>query len=203
MTHKKTLLTALGLAALCGSSLAFAGHGHGHKGLAALEQSKISAAQAIATAEKDTGATADSIDLKLKRDAVIYEIELFNSAQEYEIRIDATSGEILSRKSGQKANPPAKSAVSLTQAIETAEGQGKGKVVEAELEGRRDGSVVYETKVIGSDGSRYDIDVSASDGKVLRSEARPGKHGKHGKRPPADAPAAQPADASAPAPAAQ
>lgn len=203
MTHKKTLLTALGLAALCGSSLAFAGHGHGHKGLAALEQSKISAAQAIATAEKDTGATADSIDLKLKRDAVIYEIELFDSAQEYEIRIDATSGEILSRKSGQKANPPAKSAVSLSQAIETAEGQGKGKVVEAELEGRRDGSVVYETKVIGSDGSRYDIDVSASDGKVLRSEARPGKHGKHGKRPPADAPAAQPADASAPAPAAQ
>ena len=203
MTHKKTLLTALGLAALCGSSLAFAGHGHGHKGLAALEQSKISAAQAIATAEKDTGATADSIDLKLKRDAVIYEIELFDSAQEYEIHIDATSGEILSRKSGQKANPPAKSAVSLTQAIETAEGQGKGKVVEAELEGRRDGSVVYETKVIGSDGSRYDIDVSASDGKVLRSEARPGKHGKHGKRPPADAPAAQPADASASVPAAQ
>lgn len=194
-------LTAFGLAALCGSSLAFAGHGH--KGLAALEQSKISAAQAIATAEKDTGATADSIDLKLKRDAVIYEIELFDSAQEYEIRIDATSGEILSRKSGQKANPPSKSAVSLSQAIETAEGQGKGKVVEAELEGRRDGSVVYETKVIGSDGSRYDIDVSASDGKVLRSEARPGKHGKHGKRPPADAPAAQPADASAPATAAQ
>ena len=192
-------LTSFGLAALCGSSLAFAGHGYGHKGLAALEQSKISAAQAIATAEKDTGATADSIDLKLKRDAVIYEIELFNSAQEYEIRIDATSGEILSRKSGQKANPPAKSAVSLTQAIETAEGQGKGKVVEAELEGRRDGSVVYETKVIGSDGSRYDIDVSASDGKVLRSEARPDKHGKHGKRPPAGAPAAQPADASAPA----
>ena len=182
---------ACGLAALCGSSLAFAGHGHGHKGLAALEQSKISAAQAIATAEKDTGATADSIDLKLKRDAVIYEIELFDSAQEYEIRIDATSGEIHSRKSGQKANPPAKSAVSLTQAIETAEGQGKGKVVEAELEGRRDGSVVYETKVIGSDGSRYDIDVSASDGKVLRSEARPDKHGKHGKRPPAGAPAAQ------------
>ena len=196
-------LTAFGLAALCGSSLAFAGHGHGHKGLAALEQSKISAAQAIATAEKDTGATADSIDLKLKRDAVIYEIELFDSAQEYEIRIDATSGEILSRKSGQKANPPSKSAVSLSQAIETAEGQGKGKVVEAELEGRRDGSVVYETKVISSDGSRYDIDVSASDGKVLRSEARPGKHGKHGKRPPADAPAAQPADASASVPAAQ
>ena len=196
-------LTAFGLAALCGSSLAFAGHGHGHKGLAALEQSKISASQAIANAEIDTGATSDTIDLKLKRYAVIYEIELFDSAQEYEIRIDATSGEILSRKSGQKANPPAKSAVSLSQAIETAEGQGKGKVVEAELEGRRDGSVVYETKVIGSDGSRYDIDVSASDGKVLRSEARPGKHGKHGKRPPADAPAAQPADASAPAPAAQ
>ena len=101
-------LTSFGLAALCGSSLAFARPRYGHKGLAALEQSKISAAQAIATAEKDTGAIADSIDLKLKRDAVIYEIELFDSAQEYEIRIDATSGEILSRKSGQKPTRPPK-----------------------------------------------------------------------------------------------
>lgn len=202
MTTQKTLLAALGLAALFGSNLALADHGPKHGGprkeIIALEQSKISAAQAIAIAEKDTKATADSLDLEMKRNAAVYDIELFDSAQEYEIRVDAVSGEILARKSEQKANLPAKSAISLTQAVETAEGQGKGKVVEADLDGRRDGSVVYEIKVINSDGSRYDIDISAADGKVLRSEAHPDKHGK---RPPANA--TQPAPAAEAAPAAQ
>lgn len=207
MTKQKTIL-ALGLAALLGSGLALADHDHkGHKGhkhggprqdVVALEQSKISAAQAIAIAEKETNATADSLDLEMKRGAAVYDIELFDSAQEYEIRVDAVSGEIVGRKSEQKANLPAKSAISLTQAVETAEGQGKGKVIEADLDGRRDGSVVYEVKVINSDGSRYDIDVSAADGTVLRSEAHPDKRGK---RQPANA--AQPAPAAEAVPAAQ
>jgi hypothetical protein len=204
MTKQKTIL-ALGLAALLGSGLALADHDHkGHKhggprqDVVALEQSKISAAQAIAIAEKETNATADSLDLEMKRGAAVYDIELFDSAQEYEIRVDAVSGEIVGRKSEQKANLPAKSAISLTQAVETAEGQGKGKVVEADLDGRRDGSVVYEVKVINSDGSRYDIDVSAADGIVLRSEAHPDKRGK---RQPANA--AQPAPAAEAVPAAQ
>ena len=176
MTKQKTIL-ALGLAALLGSGLALADHDHkGHKhggprqDVVALEQSKISAAQAIAIAEKETNATADSLDLEMKRGAAVYDIELFDSAQEYEIRVDAVSGEIVGRKSEQKANLPAKSAISLTQAVETAEGQGKGKVVEADLDGRRDGSVVYEIEVINSDGSRYDTDGSAADGTT-----RPGR----------------------------
>ena len=204
MTTQKTLLAALGLAALFGSNLALADHNHGpkhggpRKEIIALEQSKISAAQAIAIAEKETNATADSLDLEMKRGAAVYDIELVDSAQEYEIRVDAVSGEIVGRKSEQKANLPAKSAISLTQAVETAEGQGKGKVVEADLDGRRDGSVVYEIEVINSDGSRYDIDVSAADGTVLRSEAHPDKRGK---RQPGNA--AQPAPAAEAVPAAQ
>ena len=69
MTKQKTIL-ALGLAALLGSGLALADHDHkGHKGhkhggprqdVVALEQSKISAAQAIAIAEKETNATAEA-----------------------------------------------------------------------------------------------------------------------------------------------
>ena len=73
MTTQKTFLAALGLAALFGSNLALADHDHGpkhggpRKEIIALEQSKISATQAIAIAEKDTGATADNLELELHR----------------------------------------------------------------------------------------------------------------------------------------
>jgi len=202
----KTLL-ALGLTALIGSTPALAGHDHdhGHKGprkdVVALEQSKISAAQAIAIAEKDTGATADNLELELKRGNAVYEIDLHDDKQEYEIRVDAISGEITARKSEYEDKLPRRGTITLAQAIESAEKETGAKTVEADLEGKR-GGLMYEIGLIGND-TRYDVDISADDGKVLRSEARPGKHGKHGKRPPADAPAAQPADASASVPAAQ
>ena len=101
MTTQKTFLAALGLAALLSSSLALADHDHkGHKhggprqDVVALEQSKISAAQAIAIAEKDTNATADNLDLELHRGSAVYEIDLHDDKQEYEIRVDAITGEI-------------------------------------------------------------------------------------------------------------
>ena len=205
MTTQKTLLAALGLAALFGSNLALADHDHGpkhggpRKEIIALEQSKISAAQAIAIAEIETNATADSLDLEMKRGAAVYDIELFDSAQEYEIRVDAVSGEIVGRKSEQKANLPAKSAISLTQAIETAERETDAKVVEADLDGKRSG-LVYEIELIGSDGNRYDVDISADDGKVLRKneKKRPPHMGmKDGNNPPPPPPAEAPANAPA------
>ena len=199
MTTQKTLLAALGLAALFGSNLALADHDHGpkhggpRKEIIALEQSKISAAQAIAIAEKDTKATADNLDLELHRGSAVYEIDLHDDKQEYEIRVDAITGEITKRQSEYEDDLPRRGTITITQAIETAEGQGKGKVVEAELEGRRDGS-----ELIGSDGNRYDVDISADDGKVLRKneKKRPPHMGmKDGNNPPppppAEAPAAQ------------
>lgn len=198
----KTLI-ALGLAALIGSTPALAGHGHdhdyGHKGprkdVVALEQSKISAAQAIAIAEKDTGATADNLELELKRGNAVYEIDLHDDKQEYEIRVDAVSGEITARQSEYEDKLPRRGSITLTQAIETAEKETGAKTVEADLDGKRSG-LVYEIELIGND-TRYDVDISADDGKVLRKDEkkRPPrmvgmKDGNNPPPPPADAPAA-------------
>ena len=204
MTTQKTFLAALGLAALLSSSLALADHDHkGHKhggprqDVVALEQSKISAAQAIAIAEKDTNATADNLDLELHRGSAVYEIDLHDDKQEYEIRVDAITGEITKRQSEYEDDLPRRGTITITQAIETAERETGAKVVEADLDGKR-GGLVYEIELIGSDGNRYDVDISADDGKVLRKneKKRPPHMGmKDGNNPPppppAEAPAAQ------------
>ena len=205
MTTKKTFLAALGLAALLGSSLALADHDHGPKhggprqDVVALEQSKISAAQAIAIAEKDTNATADNLDLELHRGSAVYEIDLHDDKQEYEIRVDAITGEITKRQSEYEDDLPRRGTITITQAIETAERETGAKVVEADLDGKRSG-LVYEIELIGSDGNRYDVDISADDGKVLRKneKKRPPHMGmKDGNNPPPPPPAEAPANTPA------
>ena len=205
MTTQKTLLAALGLAALFGSNLALADHDHGpkhggpRKEIIALEQSKISAAQAIAIAEKDTKATADNLDLELHRGSAVYEIDLHDDKQEYEIRVDAITGEITKRQSEYEDDLPRRGTITITQAIETAERETGAKVVEADLDGKRSG-LVYEIELIGSDGNRYDVDISADDGKILRSgeKKRPPHMGmKDGNNPPPPPPAEAPANTPA------
>lgn len=205
MTTQKTLLAALGLAALFGSNLALADHDHGpkhggpRKEIIALEQSKISAAQAIAIAEKDTKATADNLDLELHRGSAVYEIDLHDDKQEYEIRVDAITGEITKRQSEYEDDLPRRGTITITQAIETAERETGAKVVEADLDGKRSG-LVYEIELIGSDGSRHFADISADDGKILRSgeKKRPPHMGmKDGNNPPPPPPAEAPANAPA------
>ena len=203
MTTQKTFLATLGLAALLSSSLALADHDHkGHKhggprqDVVALEQSKISAAQAIAIAEKDTNATADNLDLELHRGSAVYEIDLHDDKQEYEIRVDAITGEITKRQSEYEDDLPRRGTITITQAIETAEREAGAKVVEADLDGKRSG-LVYEIELIGSDGSRHFVDISADDGKILRSgeKKRPPHMGmKDGNNPPPPPPAEAPAN---------
>ena len=206
MTTQKTFLATLGLAALLSSSLALADHDHkGHKhggprqDVVALEQSKISAAHAIAIAEKDTGATADNLELELKRGNAVYEIDLHDDKQEYEIRVDAITGEITKRQSEYEDDLPRRGTITITQAIETAERETGAKVVEADLDGKRSG-LVYEIELIGSDGSRHFADISADDGKILRSgeKKRPPHMGmKDGNNPPPPPPAEAPANTPA------
>lgn len=206
MTTQKTFLATLGLAALFGSNLALADHDHkGHKhggprqDVVALEQSKISAAQAIAIAEKDTKATADNLDLELRRGSAVYEIDLHDDKQEYEIRVDAITGEITKRQSEYEDDLPRRGTITITQAIETAERETGAKVVEADLDGKRSG-LVYEIELIGSDGSRHFADISADDGKILRSgeKKRPPHMGMNdGNNPPPPPPAEAPANTPA------
>ena len=164
---KKTILAPLGLAMLLASSVAAAkdDNDHGrHRGpgphgphrelFQALQQSKISA-------------RADNIELEMKRGRPVYDIDLRDDKQEHEFRIDATNGEIIKRESEYEKNMPRYATVTLSQAIETAEKEVGAKVIDAELEGRRQG-LVYEVKLLAADGGRYFAEISADDGKILR-----------------------------------
>ena len=111
--------------------------------------------------------------------------------------MDAITGEITKRQSEYEDDLPRRGTITITQAIETAERETGAKVVEADLEGKRSG-LVYEIELIGSDGSRHFADISADDGKILRSgeKKRPPHMGmKDGNNPPppAEAPANTPA----------
>ena len=178
----KTFLASLGLAVLLASGLAAAKGDHDHdkrgprdggpraphrESFQALTQSKISAAQAVAIAEKASGARADSIGLEMKKGRPVYDIDLRDDQQEHEYRVDAVNGEILKQESEHEKNMPRYAAITLTQAIDTAEKEVGAKVVDAELEGRRSG-LVYEVKLLAVDGGRYFAEVSADDGKILR-----------------------------------
>jgi len=103
----------------------------------------------------------------MKRGRPVYDIDLRDDKQEHEFRIDATNGEIIKRESEYEKNMPRYATVTLSQAIETAEKEVGAKVIDAELEGRRQG-LVYEVKLLAADGGRYFAEISADDGKILR-----------------------------------
>lgn len=173
---KKHIFAPLGLAVLLASGIAAAkdhdGHRHGPRGphrelFQALRQSKISASQAVAIAEKESSARADNIGLEMRQGRPVYDIDLRDDRQEHEYRIDATSGDIIKRESEYGKNMPRYATITLTQAIETAEKEVGAKVIDAELEGRHQG-LVYEVKLLAADGGRYFAEISAEDGKILR-----------------------------------
>lgn len=79
----------------------------------------------------------------------------------------AAGGPVLAAEDAGTATAPA---VTITQAIATAEQHANGRAVEAELERSARGAY-YEVKVVGGDGVR-EIHVDAADGRVLASKEK-------------------------------
>ena len=163
MNIRHTAFATLGLSALLAAGLALADPLPPTDG--------IGAVSALAAAEKETGARATHLDLDDYRGRVVYEIELHDDKQEYEIRVDAQSGDILSRKSEYDSDMPRPVQITLKQAVETAERETSGKAVDAEPEGRHN-ALVYEIKLVKPDGSRHHVDIDSTDGKILASGER-------------------------------
>lgn len=192
MNPRKTLIGSLALAILMSSGAALA-HKHDHDGhkhkhgrhdsQTALAQSKISAADAVARAEKDSGARAYNLDLDMHRGQAVYEIDLTGDKQEHEIRINAETGDIIARKSEHDDDQPRTANISLQEAITNAERELGGKVVDAELEGHGPGHH-YDIKLIKEDGSRIHAEISGEDGKILQKMEKAPRHGGKGQNPP-------------------
>jgi uncharacterized membrane protein YkoI len=76
---------------------------------------------------------------------------------------------------------PSKAAVTMSQAVATAEQQGGGKATRAKLE-NESGKLLYEVKVAGKDKAT-NVKVDAMDGKVLTANADTATHKHHGEKP--------------------
>lgn len=159
----KTFLATLSLAVLTSGTFALADQRGEQQALA---QSKISAAQAVAIAEKASGARVEDLELDMKDGRAVFDLDLRSAQAEFDIHVDAASGDIIKQKSEADDDTPRNAAISMSQAIETAEKESGAKVVDAELEGHQAG-VVYQIELLGNDGSRHYIAVDAADGKIL------------------------------------
>lgn len=182
MNIRTTFLTTLGVGAMLATAIATA-HGHQkhgkHEAYVALGQSKISAIEAINAAERSSGAQAENLELDMHRGHAVFEIDLFDDKMEYEIHIDAQSGDIISRQSEYDDSLPRPTKISLAQAIEIAEAETGAKTVDADREGRSSG-IIYEIKLLAEDGTRHYVDVHSEDGRIIDSGFRQARSDKHG-----------------------
>lgn len=71
--------------------------------------------------------------------------------------------------------------VSMIQAIEIANTQVPGIVLEAELE-NEDGTTIYEIEIVKADGVEMEVEINAESGEVLAVEEDNGKKGGKKKR---------------------
>lgn len=93
-----------------------------------------------------------------------YDIKGFNGNDEYEAKIDADSGEILSKEQGKEDDSSDKKAIDFTkikdakEAIKKALENNKGFVKSYELDVNDEGKTIYEIDVVGGDDVELDAE---------------------------------------------
>ncbi len=167
MKTRFNTLSAAGLAALLAvSGYAVADDDH-HK-IAAIAQTKVTPAQAIATAQKQAGGQATEIQLEGKYGMPVYHVEVRNGQQEHDVYVDAVSGKVIGSKVETEWKPARKAAVPLERALQIAQGAVPGRVMDAERDDNY-GRLVYKVDILGSNNVPHKVIVDASNGKVLNS----------------------------------
>ena len=143
----------------------------------AAAQSKISLEQAIVIAKKTIKGDVVSADFDQHNHPAggNYEIKTIANNTEYEVKIDANSGKILSNKQKKldkediaEYNAIKKSKTSLNQAIQKANQSVKGKVIEAGFD-MDFGKPTYKIEIIK--GTKvHKVVVDSMTGKIIRSQ---------------------------------
>ena len=140
-------------------------------------QSKISLEQAIIIAKKTMKGEIVSADFDQHDHSAggNYEVNIVNNNTEYEVKVDANSGKILSNKQDKldkediaEYNAMKKSKTSLNQAIQKANQSVKGKVIEAGFD-MDFGKPTYKIEIIK--GTKvHKVVVDSLTGKIIRSQ---------------------------------
>ena len=145
----------------------------------AAAQSKISLEQAIIIAKKTIKGDVVSADFD-QHDHLAggnYEVKIVANNTEYEVKIDANSGKVLSNKQEKldkediaEYNAMKKSKTSLNQAIKKANQSVKGKVIEAEFD-MDFGKPAYKIEIIK--GTQvHKVVVDSMTGQIIRSQVK-------------------------------
>jgi len=175
---KKVLIPVLAVAVLAGGGFTIA-NAQGQAALA--KQAKITQDEAINAALEKVPGTAGEVELEDEKGTIVYEIELVSTdGTEHEVEVDAQTGEVLKveadddeneEEDSQNQDKLAKQAkITEDEAINAALEKVPGTVNEIELE-VENGTVVYEIKVLSTDGTEQEVIVDAQTGEVLKVDA--------------------------------
>lgn len=134
--------------------------------------------EAVKIALSKADGIVESVELENKRGKHYYEIEIDNVDAEYEIHIDAYTGEVLFFDEdkdddrvidkGATQQPAQNKYISTKKAVEIAEKAVNGKVVEIDRDDDN-GLVIYEIELKTSKGE-VELELDAVSGKVLKIE---------------------------------
>ncbi|WP_338473412.1 PepSY domain-containing protein (plasmid) [Niallia sp. XMNu-256] len=176
---KKVLISTLGAALLFGGAFSV-GATNNDEGRTA---NKVNNNEAFLSTDdikkialQEVAGTVEEIELERKSDRIVYEVDIENNDINYDLYIDAYTGEIYSVGSdddddnvnssdgGQKN----KNIISQSDATAIAEKAVNGKVIEIEKD-EDDGLVKYEIE-LQADRGEAEIEIDAKDGKILDVE---------------------------------
>ncbi|MBO0586740.1 PepSY domain-containing protein [Sporosarcina sp. E16_8] len=154
--------------------------GSAGQSFAATQKGLLTMEEAEAIALKSVNGDVTKIELDREKSGATYEIEIKSGGFEYDLDIDAKTGEILrtekdndndvldSDDSDDKVIDPNGKFITEKAAIKIAMKQAKGTVTEVELD-EDNGRVIYEIEI--RDGKYdYDFDIDAISGEVLKFE---------------------------------
>lgn len=189
MTAKKWIISLGIVAALGGSTAAFAAGASGSGTSAASSTSNIGLMKAKEIALQKVPGTLDSIELEHKHGKAYYEVEIVKADRtESEVHVDAATGKVLKviaddqddygsdrdvNRGGSHAKPDkasgaasgAKPAISEQQAVQIATKAVNGQVTKIELD-HEDGKLQYELDLKTGRGEA-EVELSAADGTIL------------------------------------
>lgn len=125
-------------------------------------------ARAISIAQAKTGGVAVGLELYADQGAysAVYEIDTITATHEYQVQIDARTGDVLGINNEYDIHVLPAVKLSLSDAVKIALAQGKGGVQEIELQHKMMGSY-YEVSLVGE--HPYKLHIDASNGQVLKS----------------------------------
>ncbi|MGM8897797.1 MULTISPECIES: PepSY domain-containing protein [unclassified Psychrobacter] len=186
-TFKSFKLTTLGACltlALTTGALSTAVIAANHSDEVSMAQAtKVSLKQAVATASKEAAgslvsAELDDNDSDAQNGNSVYELEFSTDTTSYEIKVDATTGKIVTSETEQldkediddyKVQQQAK--INMTDAIDIAEKQTNGHTLEIEFESdddEMDHPTYYEVKVL-KDNQIFELNIDAETGTVFEN----------------------------------